>query len=207
MSNPFDEYGKPHKEVSTGGIKYSKRKTKGERVDSISYDKRVKNKPEKSGGIGYGTRSKYEPSGGIGYGKKIEQPKSSEGISYKKSKPVKGESVGGIGYGERAKPTYEKEEFGLESVSGVTIEKTKYGKKEKKEKPLFGSESQLTSNKSADQLVKEEKSRLKRILKEAKIAEKKAKGEKIKRAKVWKKKPTYSFNRGGPLARKLRKIF
>jgi len=98
-------------------------------------------------------------------------------------------------------PSYEKD---TEKVS----EPNKKSKKEPKlGKPLFGTDHPLTSNKSAEQLVKEEKARLKKILKEAEIAERKAKGEKARRAKAWKKKTTYSFNRRSPLARKLRKIF
>jgi hypothetical protein len=113
--------------------------------------------------------------------------------------------VGGIGYGERSKPTYETETFGLESVSGVTIESRK---PKKKAESYFGEDVPLTRSESeSKEIIKFEKKRLREILKADRLAAQKSKSAKTRRAKSWKKKTTYKFNRSSPLAKKLRKLF
>ena len=221
MANIFTDWGSSQS-LGEGGItiqkgKRSKRlKTKREPqggiTGKIGYDKRVKSRPVKSGGISYGSRSKPEKSGGISY-KKPNEPETVGGISYGRRKEVQPKISGGISYGEPNKPEISGG-IGTEKLSynekqlmksgGISFESS--GKETRKQKPLFGEDAPLTvSEKEAKEIIKQEKRRIKAIEQESKRKQKAEVRAKKVRAKRWKQ--SLKFNRRNPIAKRLRKLF
>jgi hypothetical protein len=217
MAGLFTDWGQKNPEAS-GGITIESPKRKeirrikkgkrfvGESVGGVSYDKRIKVKPESAGSISYGSRTKAQTTGGI---------------SYRPRQATKEKIVGGVSYGERYKPSTEsgigfgsgvRVEPEVKGTSGISFEKSAPASTNngKKSKPIFGEGAPITEYSSPQEAMRAAKAAEKQRAKEekdaVKLAEKKHKAKLKAIAKEQSQmKKALKFNRRTPLAKALRR--